>query len=126
MRKWKEGRRRLGCHSALFRNRPQKDDQRQLLAAVCARLRAGEGVPCRFFGMNNIYLFIGEHKYWLMTDYNSIDPYKDEVDYVLNRARLYRDRRDFIIQPGDSGRREHYPSNPPCENWNWGRKTPDA
>ena len=31
----------------------------------------------------------------------------DEVDWddeeVLNRARLYRDRRDFVIQDGDSG-----------------------
>ena len=24
-------------------------------------------------------------------------------DYVLNRARLYRDRRDFVIKPGDTG-----------------------
>ena len=63
--------------------------------------------------MDNTYLFIGDYKYWLMTDYNSIDPYKDEVDYVLNRARLYRDRRDFIIQPGDSGRPDNYPTNPP-------------
>ena len=31
----------------------------------------------------------------------------------LNRARLYRDRRDFIIQHGDSGMREDYPANPP-------------
>ena len=30
-------------------------------------------------------------------------------DYVLNRARLYRDRRDFVIQPGDTGMREDYP-----------------
>lgn len=26
-------------------------------------------------------------------------------DYVLNRARLYRDRRDFMIKPGDTGTR---------------------
>ena len=91
----------------------EKDDQRELLAAVCERFRAGEGVACRFFRMHNTYLFIGDHKYWLMTDYNSIDPYKGEVDYVLNRARLYRDRRDFIIQPGDSGKPEAYPANPP-------------
>ena len=93
----------------------EKDDQRELLAVVCARFRAGEGVACRFFHMNNTYLFIGDYKYWLMTDFNSIDPYKDEVDYVLNRARLYRDRRDFIIQPGDSGKPEDCPTNPPCQ-----------
>ena len=52
-----------------------KDSQKELLAAVCERFRAGEGVACRFFRMNNTYLFIGDHKYWLMTDYN------DEGDY---------------------------------------------
>ena len=90
-----------------------KDSQRELLAAVCARFRDGEGVACRFFRMNNTYLFIGDYKYWLMTGYNDIDPYNDEGDYVLNRARLYRDRRDFIIQPGDTGKPEDYPINPP-------------
>ena len=48
-----------------------------------------------------------------MTDYHEIDAHNDEGDYVLNRARLYRDRRDFIIQPGDSGIPEDYPINPP-------------
>ena len=99
----------------------QKDDQRELLAAVCARMQAGEGVIGRFFGMNNTYLFIGEYKYWLMSDYTTIDPWHDKIDYVLNRAPLYRDRRDFIIQPGDSGRRGDYPSGPPKETWNPGR-----
>ena len=91
----------------------EKDDQRELLDAVITRFKAGEGVPCRFFSMNNTYLFIGEHKYWLMTDYNDIDPYNDEGGYVLNRAHLYRDRRDFVIQPGDTGKPENYPVNPP-------------
>ena len=90
----------------------EKDDQRELLAAVCARFRAKEGVASRFFRMENTYLFIGDCKYWLMTDYNDIDPYNDEGDYVLNRARLYRDRRDFVIQPGDSGKPGDYPSAP--------------
>ena len=93
----------------------EKDNQRELLDAVCARFRAGEGVACRFFRMNNTYLFSGEHKYWLMTDYNDIDPYNDEGDYVINRARLCQDRRDFIIQPGDTGKAEDYPSNPPWQ-----------
>ena len=64
-------------------------------------------------GRENTYLFIGDHKYWLMTDYNDIDPYNDEGDYVLNRARLYRDRRDFLVQPGVTGKPEDYPANPP-------------
>ena len=90
----------------------EKDNQRELLDAICARFRAGEGVACRFFSMNNTYLFIGDHKYWLMPHYNNIEPYNDEGDYVINRARLYRDRRDFVIQPGDSGKPENYPVNP--------------
>ena len=90
----------------------EKDNQRDLLAAVCERFGAGEGVPCRFFRMENEYLFIGGYKYWLMTDYNIIDPYNDEGDYVLNRAPLYRDRRDFVVQPGDTGMPEDYPAGP--------------
>ena len=78
----------------------EKDNQRELLDALCSRFRYGEGVACRFFRMENTYLFIGDHKYWLMTDYNDIDAYNDEGDYVINRARLYRDRRDFIINLG--------------------------
>ena len=84
-----------------------------MLAAACERFRAGEGVTCRFFRMNNTYLFIGDYKYWLMTDFSDIDPYNDDGDYVINRARLYKDRRDFIVQPGDTGRAEDYPVNPP-------------
>jgi len=90
----------------------EKDNQKELLAAVCERFRAGEGVSCRFFTMENTYLFVGGHKYWLMTDYDNIDPFNDEGDYVLNRAPLYRDRRDFVVQPGDSGMPEDYPSSP--------------
>ena len=33
-------------------------------------------------------------------------------DEVLNRARLYRDRRDFVIQAGDTGKPEDYPVEP--------------
>ena len=90
----------------------ERDGQQELLNAVCERFRAGEGVASRFFNMNNTYLFIGEYKYWLMADYKDIDPYNDEGGYVLNRARLYRDRRDFVIQPGDTGRPENYPVSP--------------
>jgi hypothetical protein len=89
-----------------------KDNQKMLLSAVCDRFRAKEGVVSRFFRMENTYLFIGDYKYWLMTDYNDIDPFNDEGDYVLNRARLYRDRRDFVVQPGDSGMPEDYPTAP--------------
>ncbi|WP_423926074.1 hypothetical protein [Candidatus Palauibacter sp.] len=30
----------------------------------------------------------------------------DAGDYVLNRALLYRDRRDFEIRRGDTGKRD--------------------
>ena len=46
-----------------------------------------------------------------MVDYNEVDAYGAEGDYVLNRARRYRDRRDFVIQAGDTGRREDYPAD---------------
>lgn len=91
----------------------EKDDQRELLAAVCARFHAGEGVTGRFFRMTNTYLFVGDYKYWLMTDYRKISPLAGEDNYVINRARLYRDRRDFVIQPGDTSRPDDYPSSPP-------------
>ena len=87
----------------------EKDSQQELLEAVCVRFRAGEGVACRFFSMNNTYLFIGDHKYWLMTHWDDLQP---GVNYVLNRARLYRDRRDFVIQDGDTGMPEDYPAGP--------------
>ena len=87
----------------------EKDGQQELLDAVCERFRDGEGVACRFFSMTNSYLFIGDHKYWLMTHWEELKP---GVNYVLNRARLYRDRRDFVIQPGDTGNPEDYATTP--------------
>ena len=87
----------------------ERDGQQELLAAVCQRFRAGEGVACRFFSMNNTYLFIGEYKYWLMEHWDDLDP---SEEHVLNRARFYRDRRDFVIQPGDTGKPEDYPVSP--------------
>ena len=87
----------------------QRDGQQELLEAVCERFRAGEGVACRFFSMNNTSLFIGDHKYWLM---NHWDDLESGGNYVINRASLYRDRRDFVIQPGDTGKPEDYPANP--------------
>ena len=81
----------------------KKDGQQELLAEVCKRFCAGEGVSGKFFSRVNEYLFIGNYKYWLMTPCTEIDLEKD--DYVLNRALIYRDRRDFLIKDGDDGRR---------------------
>ena len=80
----------------------RKDRQEELLAAFCERIERGEGVECQFFGQRRPYLFLGDYKYWIMTDCQDVDLDADD-DEVLNRARLYRDRRDFLIQPGDTG-----------------------
>ncbi len=89
----------------------RKDGQQDLLAAFCERIERGEGVECRFFHQTRPYLFLGDYKYWIMVECCEVDLDAEE-DEVLNRARLYRDRRDFVIQPGDTGRREDYPANP--------------
>jgi hypothetical protein len=52
----------------------ERDRQQELLEAVCERFHAGEGVACRFFSMNNTYLFIGDHKYWLMEHWDELEP----------------------------------------------------
>ena len=75
-----------------------------------ARIDRGEGVECQFFHQRRKYLFLGDYKYWIMVECSDID--LDAEDEVLNRARLYRDRRDFVIQGGDTGKREDYPANP--------------
>ena len=82
----------------------QKDGQQELLAAFCERIGRGEGVTCRFFHQTREHLFLGEYKYWTMTECPDID--LDAGDYVLNRALLYRDRRDFEIRRGDTGKRD--------------------
>ena len=81
----------------------QKDHQQALLSAFCQRILQGEGVACRFFHQTRPYLFLGGYKYWVMDEVDDIDP--ATYDSVLNRAPLYRDHRDFSIQPGDSGTR---------------------
>ena len=82
----------------------KRDRQESLLAAFCTRIAQGEGVECWFFHEKRKYLFLGDYKYWTMTECSETDLETD--DYVLNRARLYRDRRDFVIDRGDTGRRE--------------------
>ncbi len=81
-----------------------RDGQQELLAAFCERISRGEGVECRFFHQRRKYLFLGDYKYWTMTECSDID--LDTDDAVLNRALLYRDRRDFVIRQGDTGKRE--------------------
>ena len=87
----------------------RKDAQEELFDAVRERFRNGEGVACRFFRMDNTYLFLGNHKYWLMSHWDALDP---NEEHALNRAPFYRDRRDFVVQTGDTGRPEDYPIGP--------------
>ena len=81
-----------------------RDGQRELLAAFCERIARGEGVECQFFHQQRKYLFLGDYKYLTMGKCADID--LEARDEVLNRALLYRDRRDFVIRHGDSGKRE--------------------
>ena len=81
----------------------KRDGQQELLAAFCERIGRGEGVQGQFFNQKRRYLFLGDYKYWTMTECPDID--LDTDDYVLNRALLYRDRRDFVIRQGDTGER---------------------
>ena len=93
-----------------------KDNCADLVDRIVKRWKSGEGVKCRFFRMENTYLFIGDYKYWIMVPYEEFDlEVARREDYVLNRAPLYRDRRDFVIQPGDTGKREDYPAGPAYE-----------
>ena len=80
---------------------------------ISARFLVGEGVAARFFSIGE-RLLVDWRPQVLADDRLPRDrSYNDEGDYVLNRVRLYRDRRDFIIQPGDVGKPEDYPVNPP-------------
>ena len=81
-----------------------RDGQKALLDEFCARITRGEGVYCRFFHQTRPYLFLGDYKYWIMTDVADADPSAGEV--VLNRALLYKDQRDFVIRQGDTGKQE--------------------
>ncbi len=92
----------------------ETDNQPELVELICERFRNGEGVTCEIFRRKNTYLFIGDCKYWLMTHWANLKP---GVDYVLNRARLYRDRRDFVIQKGDRGMPDDYPREPAVHRW---------
>ena len=94
----------------------QKDGEWELMQSVCQRICDGEAFNGYFFHRPTTYLFIGDYKYWFMADGDTIkavlDADDDDSEVVLNRARLYRDRRDFIIQTGDTGMSEDYPANP--------------
>ena len=88
----------------------KRDGQQELLDAFCERISRGEGVECQFFHQRRNYLFLSDYKYWIMVECLDID--LDTEDEVVNRARLYRDRRDFVIQRGDTGKREDCLASP--------------
>ena len=74
-----------------------RDNQRPLMDVICKRLTNGEGVDGRFYGRSSTYLFIGEYKYWVMTPCAEMD-FDSGDDYIINRARVYLDRRDFVVE----------------------------
>ena len=82
----------------------QKDVQQKLLTEFCRRVLRGEGVEGRFFHQSRQYRILGDYKYWVMDEVEDIDP--ETYDSVLNRALLFKDRRDFIIIRGDTAKRE--------------------
>ena len=94
----------------------QKDGERELMRAVWQRMRDGEAFNGYFFSRPTIYLFIGDYKYWFMSPLDTVNAMLEDeshdTEMVLNRARLYHDRRDFYIQHGDTGMREDYPGPP--------------
>ena len=94
----------------------QKDGERELMRVVCQRMHDGEAFNGYFLSRPTIYLFIGDYKYWFMSSLDTINAMLEDEDHdtevVLNRARLYHDRRDFYIQYGDTGMREDYPGPP--------------
>ena len=51
---------------------------------VDAYLRVRRAVMVGGVSIQQVSRVFGEYKYWLMTDYNEIDPYNDEGGYVLN------------------------------------------
>ena len=74
----------------------------QPFAPASSAARASSAV---FLGETRLYLFLGDHKYWTMTACADID--LDSGDYVLNRARLYRDAprlRPAAGRPRPAGR----------------------
>ena len=77
--------------------------------AIYTRIQDREGVTGRYFRVSNRYLFIGDFKYSFNSQGDDFDP---DGENVINRARLYRDRRDFVIQSGDMGKPEDYPDSP--------------
>ena len=80
----------------------RRDGQEALLAAFCARIAAGEGLESADSSVRHASTCSWvANNYWTMT--NCSDVSLGSTDYVLNRALLYRDRRDFVIKPGDPG-----------------------
>ena len=86
-----------------------KDQQHDLIAAFNERVARGESVECQFFHQKKQYLFLGNYKYWTEGGF-------DDDEIVLNRALLYRDRRDFLIKQGDTGVYEMQDEKEPAQD----------
>lgn len=60
-------------------------------------LTSGEGVSGRFYGSSSTDLFTGDRRYRVLTPCAEMDLDSGE-DYVIGWARLYRDRRDRVLE----------------------------
>lgn len=74
-----------------------RDGQQELLAALCERVSRGECVECLFFHQNKYLFLVGDYKYSTMKECAEFD--LDAGDEVP-----YRDRREFVIRQGDTGK----------------------
>lgn len=79
-----------------------EDNVKELFLEYCTRVCSGEAVLGKFFKKENDYLFIGDFKYWTYSRCHEIPMDNPPENYVLNRAPLFRDRRDFDIIYGDT------------------------
>ena len=77
-----------------------------MLAAFSLRILPGEGVEGRFFHHSRQYLFLEDYNYWTITECADLHP--ETFAGALNRTLLINDRRDFIVQQGDTARLEEH------------------
>lgn len=77
-----------------------RDGQQEVLTPFFERVSRGGCVECLFFHQKLKDLFLaGDYKYWTMKGCTDFD--LDAGDNVP-----YRDRREFMIRQGDTGKRE--------------------
>lgn len=74
------------------------DGHRALKEAARDRTKAGKDPVSRFYPTTLTYILVAGFKSRFMNHHDDIDPNRDHTGYVLNRAGVYRDRRDWVVQ----------------------------